>query len=364
MAMIADYKPGSFIDDFKRQMAVRDARDNYANSQADARKASIGTAANFKTLPPGWDDFFDQSQRATDMASFDAGKPLTMRMGGDFGAEDSGRSYAPPRQSSGGYGAPQALNRLSSGNPLNDAIGEDLSGRNLEGSVAQLRKLGLIPQFDQSTEDAEMGARKFGAQRAQMGPTDLASEADSIDAMYGPRRAMRQAQTALDVEPTHQRLLDTQSYGEGARYWSPMSQGVMADQDRRAIERSTAPAEIQAEGAFRRAQADAAGRVGAAQATANGRRPDPTQMISTVIGNMTSKGAFGVDRNGRPLGPPPEIQQKVGQILMDFLNGQGNQQGGQPAPGGTGAPQTGGPTVGEQRTVNGRTYTWDGQGWK
>lgn len=327
------------IDEGRMEAARRQFIEDSVNERNRESFGIIGRGIGPGPIP-GWYDFADQMNASEAAAAWE---------GKNFQADLTGIGQSPSRRAagSGGSNMPRAPRGLESD-------GFDVSD---DPRVQQAMVRRALDALDPMAEEAARGREM----------QDSALERNASE-----QRNLRSARDyAMPMHRIKTEMGDITSNAEALREWFPARQSLREQDFNRKRELAIGPAEAAAEGRIAAEGLRAQGAVGAAQA----RQPDPTEIAAKAIADMTRSGAFGVDRNGRPIAPPPDLQQRAIEQIMGLLqggqlppSGQPRQPQGAPAPGGqvpmTSGPAPANPTVGARhRFPNGRVLEWDGQGW-
>lgn len=184
----------------------------------------------------------------------------------------------------------------------------------------------------------------------------------ALDQNRQEQRSLRSARdVAVPMNRIKQEMGDFNSEAEAHREFLPWRAGVNDQKFNRNLQLTTEPARIAAEG--RREVADITGdsRVDAA----NAHKPDPIELLIDALG-QTSKGAFGVDKDGRPTSPPVDLQQRLRDTLMGQTSPSGPARGAGPSRSGGAGPSTSAsgtppsnPKPGDKyRLPNGKMAVW------
>jgi hypothetical protein len=230
-----------------------------------------------------------------------------------------------------------------------DVMGRLFSNRTVEGGVAEARRLGLMPQFDEQSEIDIERARGNAARRSMMTPMDRAAEMDDIAGRFEVPGAERSAMAQARGED----IIGQQRSHEFWRRGLPKMQQELELDERLARTRGEAAGyddAIRAQGAR-----DVANIRGAA---------DRDVMTGRVSGENAQTALSTLQRiiDGYAARGDRANAQKY-QQHYDALAGRlgvGMQQPGSLTQSTT---RSSGPAVGTRAVINGQNAEWDGQGW-
>ena len=176
------------------------------------------------------------------------------------------------------------------------------------------------------------------------------------------QRNLRSARDyAMPMHRIKEEMGDISSEAEARRGFLPWGASASETDFNRKFQLATEPARLAAEG-----KADVAGITGQSRVdAARVRQPDQIELLIDALG-QASRGGWGVDAQGRPLGPPPELQQRLRDLFMNQGAPQGAAPAGPPSRGGGAGPTMGatsGPPANPQpgqkyRLPNGKMAVW------
>lgn len=341
-------------------------RDAYVNAGMKSYDADVRSGMGTNPIQ----DVFTALKRKELGANYD-GKNFSVSPGQGVGLSDADR-----RRQEG----PPTMSRSLAGLTPRSGQFDVSDDPRVQQAMVQRALTELEPDnfsFDAGGGRMEVGSRRDAEQTKQFGRgLDMSRRKDAFDdaqdAKYEPREAGRKLDLAQKFGPGMARAQaevgDINSEAEARREFLPHRSNLRDEEFSRRRELTLGPAQTAADGRLAAESVKAQGVVGAAQA----RRPDTANLAGQAIANMTRSGAFGVDAQGRPMPPPPELQQQAMDVLMEMLSGgggAGQTVPGQGAPQGAAPPMTEGipprnPQVGAtHRFPNGKIGKWDGQGW-
>jgi hypothetical protein len=217
-------------------------------------------------------------------------------------------------------GAAPAWMQDDAANAVSTAPDPDMTQWLADVRVSKLKSQGWSPADILAANDT--AAKSLAADRP---PAPLPFEQELTREDLQNRGAHAGADLSADLAPELNDTADYNATQAARRNWIPAVHGWWEEQNRAAIDRAKAPAEAEAAGALQRQALTNQGEVDKATATAAGRFNRPQSEVDkdflSSIAELAGKGGFGIDSNGRPMAPPPEIAAKVSAAISRMAGG-------------------------------------------
>jgi len=251
----------------------------------------------------------------------------------------------------GGYGGYETLDEaerfegmegknrfLTAENAGRDPMERIFGSRSVAGGVAEARRLGLMPQFDEGVERDVLAARGNAARRSMKTPMELAAEREDIGDRFEVSNAQRGAMAGAEAAD----ITGQQRSREFWRRGLPMMEQELSLDQRLAETKGQAATyddKLRTEAQKYAADQRLKGQQGAVEGSSTtSARNTALQTLQRMIGDYADRG----DR-----ATATRLQASYEKLLSEVPQGAGG----------------GGPAPGTQRTVNGETREWNGQEW-
>lgn len=224
----------------------------------------------------------------------------------------------------------------SSGAPITPPADPDMNQWLSDLRVSKLKTQGWSPA---DILAADRGAATLNAQdAADRAPGAGVSGLPFAQELQREDLASRAGQSGLDLAstlaPGSNDLSDYNARRNALRQFQPDVYNWWQEQNKAALDRAVAPINAEMAGSLAKQQLANEGEIGKANVTGAARfnRPPSEQARDFIasIAELSRSGGFGVDKQGRPMAPPPDVMARVNQEIQ-------NVQGG----GATGAASTG-----------------------
>jgi hypothetical protein len=233
---------------------------------------------------------------------------------------------------------------LTAENAGRDPMERIFGSRSVAGGVAEARRLGLMPQFDEGVERDVLAARGNAARRSMKTPMELAAEREDIGDRFEVSNAQRGAMAGAEAAD----ITGQQRSREFWRRGLPMMEQELSLDQRLAETKGQAATyddTIRANAGRDVAGIRAGATVGAAESSARtSARNTALQTLQRMIADSANRGDNKT---------ATRMQAEYDKLLGQVPQGAGGGSGG----------QGGAPAVGTRAIIQGQQAEWDGQGW-